>query len=70
MADDRAERRVDMRDEPLGFAESVGEKDARAPGGDVLAPPEVDGGENLDLRAPAIDRQAKGRLGDENVSSS
>ena len=29
----------------------------------------VDGGEDVDLRAPAVDRQAEGRLGDEGVTA-
>ena len=58
-----------MGDEPLRLAERVGEQNARAPGRDILAPPGVDRGEDLGLRAPAIDRQAEGRLGDEGVTA-
>ena len=61
VTDDRSERWVEMGDEPLRLAERIGEENARAPGRDVLAPPGVDGGENVGLRAPAIDRQAEGR---------
>ena len=42
VTDDRPERRVDMREHPLRLAERIGEENARAPGGDVLAPPGVD----------------------------
>ena len=62
VTDDRSERWVDMGDEPLRLAERIGEDDAGAPSGDVLAPPRVDGGENVGLRAPAVDRQAEGRI--------
>ena len=58
-----------MGDEPLRLAERIGEENARAPGGDVLAPPGVDRGEDVGLRAPAVDRQAEGRLGDEGVTA-
>ena len=42
VTDNRAERRVDVGQHPLRLAERIGEEDARAPGGDVLAPPGVD----------------------------
>ena len=69
VTDDRSERWVDMGDEPLRLAERIGEDNAGAPSGDVLAPPRVDGGENVRLRAPAVDRQAEGRFGDEGVAA-
>ena len=69
VTDDRSERWVEMSDEPLRLAERIGEENARATGGDVLAPPGVDRGERLSLRAPAIDRQAEGRFGDEGVTA-
>src|SRR6516162_9098707 len=58
-----------MSEHALRLAERIGEEDARASGGNVLAPPGVDCGENLGLRAPAVDRQAEGRLGDEDVTA-
>ena len=69
VTDNRSERWVEMGDEPLRLAERIGEENARAPGRDVLAPPGVDRGENVGLRAPAVDRQAEGRLGDEGVTA-
>ena len=61
VTDDRTERGIEMGEQPLRLAERIGEEKARAPGRDVLAPPGVDRGEDVGLRAPAIDRQAEGR---------
>ena len=61
MTDNGPKRGIDMRQHPLRFPERIGEDKARAPGGDVLAPPGVDRGKDVGLRAPAIDRQAERR---------
>ena len=58
-----------MRKQPRRFPERIGEDKARAPGSDVLAPPGVDRGKDVGLRAPAIDRQAERRLGDEGMTA-
>ena len=58
-----------MREHALRLAERIGEEHARAPRRGVVAPPGVDGGVILRLRAPAVDRQAEGRFGDEDVAA-
>jgi hypothetical protein len=68
MGIDRSDRRIDAREQALRFAERVRIHDARAVDHLVRAPPRVDVGEELRRIAPAIDRQAEGRFGDEGVA--
>jgi hypothetical protein len=69
VADNRADRCVDMREHALGLAERIGEEQARAAFPSVLAPPGVDRGDDFPLRTPAVDRQAEGRFGDERIAA-
>ena len=69
VAVDRADRRIDHRREPLRLAEGIGEEDARLSLGLIRPPPGVDLGGYGVRRRPAVDRQAKRRLGDEDIAA-
>ena len=65
----RADAGVDAVQDALRLAEGVGEQHARLALLGIGAPPFVDPFENLRLRCPSIDRQAKGRFRDESVAT-
>ena len=69
MHEDRADARVDSGEQALRLAEAVAHEQAWAARLDIAAPPCVDRVEHLALRPPAVDRQAKGGLGDEAVAA-
>ena len=52
----------------LRLAQGVGEENTGAAGGLVSPPPLVDRGEDRFGRRPAVDRQAKGGLGDKGMA--
>ena len=60
---------VQPRKHALRLTEGVAEKHAGAPGCGVDAPPGIDIGEDIGLRLPAVDGQAKSRFGDKTVAA-
>ena len=66
---DRADVRINAGQQPLRLAEAVAQQQARPAGRRVGGPPGIDLGHHLDLRPPAVDRQAEGAFGDEAVAA-
>ena len=69
VAVDRADRRIDHRREALRLAEGISEEDARFPLRLIRPPPGIDLSGYYFRRRPTVDRQAEGRLGDEDIAA-
>ena len=69
MGIDRPDRGIDAVQHPLRLAEGVGIDDGCAAGVAIDAPPLAHFIDDFTRIAPAVDRQAEGRFGDENIAA-